>query len=76
MILAIFYISASYFRGRSKYNRAEKPYSLIVQFGGQTPLKLSLPLFKWLQSKEGIESGAKILGTSPTSIDAARSRRV
>ena len=31
---------------------AENPYGLIVQFGGQTPLKLSLPLFEWLQSSD------------------------
>jgi carbamoyl-phosphate synthase large subunit len=38
----------------------------LVQFGGQTPLKLSLPL----QS-----AGVKILGTSPDSIDLAEDRR-
>ena len=53
---------------------AENPYGLIVQFGGQTPLKLSLPLFKWLQSEEGIKSGSRILGTSPISIDIAENR--
>ncbi|MDA9692970.1 carbamoyl-phosphate synthase large subunit, partial [Prochlorococcus sp. AH-736-N03] len=53
---------------------AENPYGLIVQFGGQTPLKLSLPLFEWLKSKDGIRTGSKILGTSPTSIDLAEDR--
>ena len=53
---------------------AEKPYGLIVQFGGQTPLKISLPLLKWLESEEGRKSGAKILGTSPLSIDIAEDR--
>ena len=53
---------------------AEKPYGLIVQFGGQTPLKLSMPLFKWLQSEEGLKSGSRILGTSPNSIDIAEDR--
>ena len=53
---------------------AEKPYGLIVQFGGQTPLKLSLPLFEWLQSKDGLKSGSKILGTTPISIDIAEDR--
>ena len=53
---------------------AENPYGLIVQFGGQTPLKLSLPLFKWLQSNDGIKTGSKILGTSPISIDLAEDR--
>ena len=47
---------------------------MIVQFGGQTPLKLSLPLFKWLQTRDGLNSGAKILGTSPNSIDIAENR--
>ena len=50
---------------------AEKPKGLIVQFGGQTPLKISLPLHQWLSTNEGIKSGVKILGTSPESIDIA-----
>ncbi len=53
---------------------AENPYGLIVQFGGQTPLKLSLPLFEWLKSNDGIRTGSKILGTSPISIDLAEDR--
>jgi len=44
----------------------EKPEGIIVQFGGQTPLKLAVPL-----EKEGV----KILGTSPDSIDRAEDRR-
>ncbi|UJS15986.1 MAG: carbamoyl-phosphate synthase large subunit [Candidatus Jettenia sp.] len=43
----------------------EKPEGIIVQFGGQTPLKLAVPL-----EKEGV----KILGTSPDSIDIAEDR--
>ncbi|MEE9200414.1 MAG: carbamoyl-phosphate synthase large subunit [Candidatus Brocadiales bacterium] len=43
----------------------EKPLGVIVQFGGQTPLKLAVPL-----EKEGI----RILGTSPDSIDRAEDR--
>jgi carbamoyl-phosphate synthase large subunit len=39
--------------------------SVVVQYGGQTPLKLALPLQ---------ESGVKILGTSPDSIDLAEDR--
>jgi carbamoyl-phosphate synthase large subunit len=39
--------------------------SCVVQFGGQTPLKLSLPL---------LEAGVTILGTSPDSIDLAEDR--
>ncbi len=53
---------------------AENPYGLIVQFGGQTPLKLSLPLFEWLKSNDGSRTGSKILGTSPISIDLAEDR--
>jgi carbamoyl-phosphate synthase large subunit len=44
----------------------EKPEGVIVQFGGQTPLKLAVPLEK---------AGVKILGTSPDSIDRAEDRR-
>ena len=43
----------------------EKPEGVIVQFGGQTPLKLAVPLFN---------AGIKILGTSPDSIDMAENR--
>ncbi|MEF3254701.1 MAG: carbamoyl-phosphate synthase large subunit [Deferribacterales bacterium] len=43
----------------------EKPVGIIVQFGGQTPLKLSVPLEK---------AGVKILGTSSDSIDIAEDR--
>ncbi len=45
---------------------AEKPLGVIIQFGGQTPLKLALPLQ---------EAGVKILGTSPDSIDLAEDRK-
>ena len=40
--------------------------SCLVQFGGQTPLKLALPL---------LNAGVKILGTSPDSIDLAEDRK-
>jgi carbamoyl-phosphate synthase large subunit len=43
----------------------EKPEGVIVQFGGQTPLKLAIPL-----QKEGVP----IIGTSPDSIDRAEDR--
>ncbi len=46
------------------YNR-EKPEGVIVQFGGQTPLRLSKLL---------AENGVAILGTSPDSIDRAEDR--
>ncbi len=44
----------------------EKPYGVIVQFGGQTPLNLAVPLHK---------AGVPILGTQPESIDRAEDRR-
>src|SRR5262245_64600662 len=44
----------------------EKPEGVIVQFGGQTPLGLALPL----QAR-----GVSILGTSPDSIDLAEHRQ-
>jgi len=44
----------------------EKPEGIIVQFGGQTPLNLSVPLS---------EAGVTILGTSPDSIDIAEDRK-
>ncbi|OAG27495.1 carbamoyl-phosphate synthase large subunit [Thermodesulfatator autotrophicus] len=43
----------------------EKPEGVIVQFGGQTPLNLAVPLAK---------AGVEILGTSPDSIDRAEDR--
>jgi carbamoyl-phosphate synthase large subunit len=43
----------------------ERPEGVIVQFGGQTPLKLSRALE---------EAGAPIIGTSPDSIDVAEDR--
>jgi len=43
----------------------EKPEGVILQFGGQTPLNLAIPL-----QKEGV----RILGTSPEAIDIAEDR--
>ncbi len=43
----------------------EKPDGVIVQFGGQTPLKLAVPLEK---------RGVKLLGTSADAIDRAEDR--
>ncbi len=57
---------------------AENPDGVIVQFGGQTPLKLAIPLQNYLEklteksSKSTIKT--KIWGTSPDSIDAAEDR--
>lgn len=53
---------------------SEKPTGVIVQFGGQTPLKLALPLLRWLASPEGQATGTRIWGTSPESIDTAEDR--
>ncbi|MEM9137295.1 MAG: carbamoyl-phosphate synthase large subunit, partial [Cyanobacteria bacterium P01_F01_bin.42] len=50
---------------------AESPEGIIVQFGGQTPLKLAVPLQEYLQEGNG---SAKIWGTSPDSIDTAEDR--
>jgi len=44
----------------------EKPHGVIVQFGGQTPLKLAIPLER---------AGVNVLGTSPDSIDLAEDRK-
>ncbi len=43
----------------------EKPWGVIVQFGGQTPLKLAVPL---------AAAGVPILGTSADAIDRAEDR--
>ncbi len=51
----------------------ENPVGVIVQFGGQTPLKLAIPLQKFLSSNNpGVTT--KIWGTSPDSIDVAENR--
>jgi len=50
---------------------AENPAGIIVQFGGQTPLKLALPLQEYIEQNN---STTKIWGTSPDSIDAAEDR--
>ncbi|KAK6115646.1 hypothetical protein DH2020_007915 [Rehmannia glutinosa] len=56
----------------------EGPDGIIVQFGGQTPLKLSLPIQRYLdEQKPKCKSGSgfvRIWGTSPDSIDAAEDR--
>ncbi|MEI6444606.1 MAG: carbamoyl-phosphate synthase large subunit [Nostocales cyanobacterium ELA583] len=63
---------------------AENPVGIIVQFGGQTPLKLAIPLQEYLQqqaAKNGEIQNPKskiqnteIWGTSPDSIDMAENR--
>ncbi|XP_009758475.2 carbamoyl phosphate synthase arginine-specific large chain, chloroplastic-like [Nicotiana sylvestris] len=56
----------------------EGPDGIIVQFGGQTPLKLALPIQNYLDERRPkTRSGAgfvRIWGTSPDSIDAAEDR--
>ncbi|MBT6295382.1 MAG: carbamoyl-phosphate synthase large subunit, partial [Nitrospina sp.] len=44
----------------------EKPDGVIVQFGGQTPLKLAISL---------MNAGVPIIGTSPENIDRAENRK-
>jgi carbamoyl-phosphate synthase large subunit len=48
------------------YDR-EKPDGVIVQFGGQTPLTLALPLKR---------AGVRIIGTDPENIDLAEDRKL
>jgi carbamoyl-phosphate synthase large subunit len=43
----------------------ERPLGVVVQFGGQTPLKLAVPLER---------AGVRILGTAPDAIDRAEDR--
>ncbi len=45
----------------------EKPEGVIVQYGGQTPLKLARKLK---------EKGVKILGTQPSAIEIAEDRQL
>jgi carbamoyl-phosphate synthase large subunit len=57
---------------------AEQPEGIIIQFGGQTPLKLAVPLQEYLdlqaQSPHPAISPSRIWGTSPDSIDMAEDR--
>jgi carbamoyl-phosphate synthase large subunit len=53
---------------------AENPTGIIVQFGGQTPLKLAVPLQKYLENRKDQSSNTEIWGTSPDSIDTAEDR--
>ncbi|AAO26868.1 carbamoyl phosphate synthetase large chain [Buchnera aphidicola str. Bp (Baizongia pistaciae)] len=46
--------------------RIEKPYGVIIQYGGQTPLKLA---------KELEQANVPIIGTSPDSIDKSENRK-
>ncbi|NEO26738.1 MAG: carbamoyl-phosphate synthase large subunit, partial [Kamptonema sp. SIO4C4] len=51
----------------------EYPNGIIIQFGGQTPLKLAVPLENYLGS-QGESFPTKIWGTTPESIDIAEDR--
>ena len=60
---------------------AENPEGIIIQFGGQTPLKLAIPLQEYLNNlgntsvtEADPQPITKIWGTSPDSIDAAEDR--
>jgi carbamoyl-phosphate synthase large subunit len=44
----------------------EKPEGVVIQFGGQTPLRLAMPLQA---------AGVRILGTSPDAVDLAEDRK-
>jgi len=44
----------------------ERPDGVVIQFGGQTPLKLAVPLER---------AGVRILGTTPDAVDLAEDRK-
>jgi len=52
---------------------AEQPEGVIIQFGGQTPLKLAVPLKTYLEANADTIK-TRIWGTSPESIDTAEDR--
>ncbi|XP_008807006.2 carbamoyl-phosphate synthase large chain, chloroplastic-like [Phoenix dactylifera] len=56
----------------------ERPNGIIVQFGGQTPLKLALPIQRYLEEQKLVSATGigyvQVWGTSPDSIDAAEDR--
>ncbi len=51
---------------------AETPQGIIIQFGGQTPLKLAVPLQAYLSARA--DDAIQIWGTSPDAIDTAEDR--
>ncbi|XP_072968825.1 carbamoyl phosphate synthase arginine-specific large chain, chloroplastic [Typha angustifolia] len=57
----------------------ERPDGIIVQFGGQTPLKLALPIQQYLEERKLVPASGsghvQVWGTSPDSIDAAEDRK-
>ncbi|MEB3225464.1 MAG: carbamoyl-phosphate synthase large subunit [Synechococcus sp.] len=52
---------------------AENPEGVIIQFGGQTPLKLAVPLETYLNAAD-CPVQTKIWGTQPDAIDTAEDR--
>ncbi len=54
------------FEDVSRVLERERADGVIVQFGGQTPLNLALPLMR---------AGFQVIGTSPESVDLAEDRR-
>ncbi|ANV91420.1 carbamoyl-phosphate synthase large subunit [Picosynechococcus sp. PCC 8807] len=52
---------------------AENPAGVIIQFGGQTPLKLAVPLDNYLNAGD-CPVDTKIWGTQPDAIDTAEDR--
>jgi carbamoyl-phosphate synthase large subunit len=55
--------------------RVEQPDGVIVQFGGQTPLSIAVPLERAIAEDPRLRGRVKILGTSPDSIDLAEDRK-
>ncbi|GBG60954.1 hypothetical protein CBR_g16075 [Chara braunii] len=57
----------------------ERPDGIIVQFGGQTPLKLAVPIQEYLEEARLLaasgEGEVRIWGTQPDAIDAAEDRK-
>ena len=63
-----YFTNPSYAGKRTQYRAdVEKPDGVIVQFGGQTPLTLALPLKRL---------GVPIIGTDPSNIDLAEDRKL
>lgn len=58
----------------------ERPDGIIVQFGGQTPLKLATPIKQYLEThKIPAASGdglVRVWGTQPEQIDEAEDRKL
>jgi len=55
--------------------RVEQPDGVIVQFGGQTPLSIAVPLERAIAEDPRLRDHVKMFGTSPDSIDLAEDRK-